>query len=360
MRLAIDASRSIDGYQKTGVEVVSDALLRAMAVSTPEGAQISYYTPSRISWIPVNQQRVVPGHRFWTILRFSLALWRDRPDALFVPVHAMPWWLPKTVVRVIHDVSFFRAPDAYSWRERTYMRLDLWRARRRCHRVIVPTEAVKDDLVGLAGFPPERVTVTGWGLNEPGHAVVPAKAGTQKVLPAPDGVAAPFVLFVSRVEEKKNVANLIRAFAEFRKTHPEWRLVLAGKPGHGYDRITPLLSEPGVEALGYISDDRKWQLLAEARMLAIVSKEEGFAFPMLEAFHAGVPVVASDIPVLREIGGEACVYAAPTDVAGIAAALSVAADDPALRERLVAAGTELLRHYEWETVAQKVWAAFRR
>jgi glycosyltransferase involved in cell wall biosynthesis len=344
MRLAIDASRSVDGFQKTGVEVVSDELLRAMAASVPAGTEITYYTPSRISWLPETQQRVIPGRRFWTIWHLSRALLRDRPDALLVPVHTLPWWLPRKVVRVVHDVSFFREPGAYSWRERAYMRLDLWRARRRCQRVIVPTVAVKEDVVTLAGFPKEKVVVTGWGMlgKRPDAAPV---------------ARAPFIFFVSRVEEKKNVANLIRAFSAFRTTHPEWRLVLAGKPGYGHERIAPLLTEPGVEALGYITDARKWELLGQASMLAIVSKEEGFAFPMLEAFGAGVPVVASSIPVLREIGQEACEYASPTDVTAIAAALGKVADDAALRARLVAAGRERLKDYRWEAVAAKTWDA---
>ncbi len=387
MILAIDASRSLDAIQKTGVEVVSDELLRALAASQPANVDIIYYTPKKISWLPESQQKIIPGHRFWTIWHLSRALHRDQPDALLAPVHALPWWLPKKTIRVIHDVSFFREPNAYSLRERTYMRLDLWRAKKFCQAIIVPTEAVKKDLVELAGFSPEKIVATGWGAGPmpvnwqsksnqqvrsaiPAHPPSPASAATRDEqkpnrLPLEERRAsesvragAPeshFVFFVSRVEEKKNVANLIKAFTIFRQTHPDWKLILAGKPGHGFENIQPLLNQPGVESLGYITNEQKWDFLSRASMLAIVSKEEGFAFPMLEAFQADVPVVASNIPVLREIGAGACVYAAPTDPGAIAAAFSKVADDQVMSQQLITAGHQRLAQYQWSEVAKKVW-----
>ncbi len=114
MKLAIDASRSVDRIQKTGVEVVSDALLKALEASCPADVRITYYTPELIPWLPQEKQRILPYIRFWTVIHLSLALWKDRPDALFVPVHNLPLWLPKRVVRIIHDISSFRTPQAYA------------------------------------------------------------------------------------------------------------------------------------------------------------------------------------------------------------------------------------------------------
>jgi glycosyltransferase involved in cell wall biosynthesis len=271
---------------------------------------------------------------------------RDKPDALFVPVHTLPFFCPKKTVRAIHDVSFLRQPDAYSLRERTYMKFDLWRAKRICTSVIVPTEAVKHDLVNLLGWSAEKIIVTGWGVPE---ALVPPNP-----VPAPKN---PFVLFVSRVEEKKNVANIIRAFGLFKETHPEWELILAGKPGHGFEAIEPFLKNPGVHHLGYISNEKKAELLATTSMLAFVSREEGFAFPMLEAFQAKVPVLASSIPTLTEIAEDAALFAEPNDVKKIAENMSLIADNSAVRTSLVAKGTEKLKKYSWESVTEKVLGA---
>lgn len=339
-RIAVDASRSVESTQKTGVEVVSDELLKRLCHL--EG--FTFYTPQEISWIPQESQRIIKRSSFWTIIGFSLAMLRHKPDALFVPVHTLPFFCPKKTVRIIHDVSFLRHPQAYSLRERTYMKLDLWRARRICSSVIVPTEAVKRDLIELLDWDPDRIVVTGWGI--------PSK--TLSTGSVSGAVEKPFILFIGRIEEKKNVANIIRAFEIFHKTHPNWELILAGKPGYGFEAIKPLLTAPGVRYVGYVSEEKKAELLATASSLVLLSNEEGFAFPMLEAFQARVPVLASSIPTLTEIADDAALFADPADVTTIAQNMARLADSPALCEELIKKGEEKLKKYSWDAVIQKV------
>lgn len=377
-RLAVDASRSIDGVQKTGVEVVSDALLKKLCHSegvskTTEGSsgdpsvgtsslratRLTFYTPREIPWLPKESQYVITRHRFWTIIGLSFAMLRDKPDALFVPVHTLPFFCPKKTVRAIHDVSFLRQPDVYSLRERIYMKFDLWRAKRVCSSVIVPTEAVKRDLVNLLGWPEEKIVVTGWGVPESRHPGEGRDLALPYSLTLDAGLVSgmtnqPFLLFIGRIEEKKNVANIIRAFGIFKETHPDWKFILAGKPGYGFEAIEPLLKNPGVHHLGYISHEKKTELFANAFMLAFVSREEGFAFPMLEAFQVKIPVLASSIPTLTEIAEDAALFAEPNDVRKIAENMSLIADNSAVRASLVAKGTEKLKKYSWESVTEKV------
>ena len=342
--IAIDASRSIESVQKTGVEVVSDALLTNLERMRPDTINLTFYTPKMISWLPKNLQQIISHHKFWTILGLSFAMLRDKPHVLFVPVHALPFFCPKKTIRVIHDVSFLRTPEAYCLRERLYMRMDLLRAKYICSDVIVPTEAVKNDLIHLLHWPQEKIVVTGWGIPEIKTTLHnPSKEQTN-----------PFILFIGRIEEKKNVANLIRAFALFHKTHPHWKLILAGKPGYGFEQIIPLLETPGVEHLGYVSEEKKSELLYSASMLALISYEEGFAFPMLEAFQAHIPVIASAIPTLMEIGEDAAIFADPNDIATLASNMKRVADDELLREQLVTRGSEKLKKYSWEKVTEQI------
>lgn len=350
MKLAIDASRSIDRIQKTGVEVVSDALLRELERTCPADVEITYYTPERISWLPEAKQRILPYNRFWTIMHLSWALFKDRPDALFVPVHNLPLWLPKRVVRVIHDISSFRTPQAYALKERWLIRRDARRARKACKTVFVPTEAVKQDLQQLAGYVPSQILVTGWALDTTTIPEVKQEA---------EAPVAPYLLFIGRIEEKKNVRLLIEAFRLFKTDHPEWRLMLAGRPGHGFSDIEPLLFEPGITHVGFVTNEEKWKLLRSAQAVVIPSKEEGFSFPMLEAFYVGVPVVASDIPPLHDVGGEACVYVSPVEAVSVAEGLSQIVSESELRARLVAAGRERLKRFSWTRIAQQVWESIR-
>ncbi len=348
MRLAIDASRSLDRLQKTGVEVVSDALLKTLEATCPTNVDISYYTPELISWLPKHKQKIVPGKRFWTVWHLSWALWRDRPDALFVPVHNLPSWVPKRVVRIVHDISSFRTPEAYALKERMLIKRDAERSRLLCRTVFVPTEAVKQDLKQLVGFQDSQVVVTGWALDK---SLIPPET---KSTSSPEH---PYLLFIGRLESKKNVAILIEAFQRFHATHPDWRLMLIGKPGHGYETIEPLLHHPNIIQRGYVTNEEKWEALRQATALVIPSKEEGFSFPMLEAFQAGIPVIASDILPLRDVGGEACVYVSLDKANGFSEAFEVLAGNKLPVSTLIEQGRKRLQKYQWSEVARQVWQA---
>ena len=107
--------------------------------------------------------------------------------------------------------------------------------------------------------------------------------------------------------------------------------------------------------MGYISEEKKRELLFESAALVLVSKEEGFGFPILEAFDFGLPVVASDIPVLREIGGDACVYVnpcSPEDIARGLATVIVGADHEL---PIIQKGRERLKDFSWQKTAEKIF-----
>jgi alpha-1,3-rhamnosyl/mannosyltransferase len=164
-----------------------------------------------------------------------------------------------------------------------------------------------------------------------------------------------FVEILKQRVAQKNTARLLKAFQQFHAANPEWKLMLIGKPGQGYKKIKPLLKQEGVHELGYVSDEEKTSWLGRATMLAHVSLEEGFCFPLLEAFAAGVPVLASDIPVLREVGGEACLFVTPTDEDSIVAGMAKLAQNRNLQTTLIARGAERVKEYTWKEVAEKAW-----
>jgi glycosyltransferase involved in cell wall biosynthesis len=96
-----------------------------------------------------------------------------------------------------------------------------------------------------------------------------------------------------------------------------------------------------------------------ARLFAYVSTSEGFGLPLLEAFAARVPVVASDAGALPEVGGDAAVYASPTDEGQIADALSRGWHDEDLRRALVACGLARLDAFSWEATARATVTVYR-
>ncbi len=99
---------------------------------------------------------------------------------------------------------------------------------------------------------------------------------------------------------------------------------------------------------GYVTDEQKRSLLASATTLAYPSLYEGFGFPVLEGFAAGVPVLTSTAASLPEVAGDAAISVEPEDLGGIEDGLARLFRDAELRERLITAGRARLPMFTWE------------
>ncbi len=112
--------------------------------------------------------------------------------------------------------------------------------------------------------------------------------------------------------------------------------------------------------LGLLSEGRLAAVRAGAVAVLVPSRKEGFGLPVLEAMAAGVPVLASDTPALREVGGDAATYLPAGDAGAWAEAISAAAAaSPPEREARARAGRERAAAFTWERTADGLLAAYR-
>lgn len=160
-----------------------------------------------------------------------------------------------------------------------------------------------------------------------------------------------YVLAVGGIEPRKGTIDLLEAFALLRENHPELSLVIAGGETlfdyRSYREAFDFRArELGVTArvLGTVDQRRMHTLVAAASAFSFVSTKEGFGLAAMEALAAGTPVVARDLPVLREIFGDAVAYA--SEPASIAIRL-----DEALTRNDTEQGRELARSYTWSAAA---------
>jgi len=139
-------------------------------------------------------------------------------------------------------------------------------------------------------------------------------------------------------------------------------LVLTGS--HGEDPLRPLVTElsldDDVELLGWVGADQLEVLYRDAVAYLFPSRFEGFGLPVLEAMARGCPVVCSDIPVLREVGGGAALYVDTLDPDVVASTVRRLLADEALRGSLAVAGIERAKRFSWDRVAEATMAVLSR
>jgi len=262
-------------------------------------------------------------------------------------------------VVTVHDLHYRVHPDTHFGMRALGMRALVPLAVRRAHRLIVPSEATRADLLRFTGAERERVDVIPEGIGQSPGTQGDAGAGRERLGAGERQV----VLSVSAKRPHKNLARLIGALARI----PGERrplLVLPGYPTPYEAELRELARARDVSAdvrfLGWVSSKELDDLYAAADCFVFPSLYEGFGLPVLEAMARGVPVATSGRASLAEVAGDAALRFDPDDEASIAAAIETLLGDEALRERLRAAGRERASGFTWERAADLTVAAYRR
>ncbi|MGE5691114.1 MAG: glycosyltransferase family 4 protein [Pseudomonadota bacterium] len=328
--VVIDAD--VLGRNRTGDETYTENLLRALA-PLAEGVRIAAVT-RRPELVPAGIEPVALAARSQE-LRMAVSLprllRRLRP-ALAHFQHALPLRLDVPAVVTIHDLSFERDPSLMGLLDRLTFKTMVPRAVRRAERVLAVSERTRGDLRELYGTPDAKIVVTPNGVDP---AFGPGEA---------DG--EPFLLFVGAIQERKD--PLAAADAAAAVGLP---LVVVGPEKE--PALARELERRGARLRGYVAKPELAELYRAAAALLLPSRYEGFGLPVLEALASGTPVVAAPEPALREVAGDAAVYADRDGFAdGVRRAL-------AERDRLRAAGLERAKAFSWEETARRTLAVYR-
>lgn len=319
MRIGIDG-RALQG-RRTGVGRYVFELCRELDTLLPQ-AEFFVYAPEPVE-LPVTSGRWrcrVEPRRWarklkpiaWLKVRAGKLCRQDRLDAFWGSATLLPS-LPAGIRRLstVYDLTFRIAPETMSgthlMAQRLFFRRDVRRAE---HRMAISDGTAQrlEDWLG-----PPRAIVVRPAVSRAFRPGTPAAvSGTLTAL----GISRPYFLAVATWEPRKNLELLIRVFralqseGEFR----DYRLVLAGGAGWKDERLRALLQPPNhtVIPLGFVTDEHLAHLYAGSRAFVFPSRYEGFGIPVLEARACGAAVVTTDLPEIREAGGEDAVYVQPT------------------------------------------------
>ncbi len=369
IRIACDA-RPL-GRVKTGIARYVQGILEAL-LEFEEVREIALWSPREIAPgdVLAGDPRVRPSVQggwkgnLWMQLVVPFLLARTSPDLFHATLFLPPFLGPGRFVVNIYDLTPYRYPETMERGNRYLLRALLPLAVSRAHRVVVPSEFTKEEVIGRWPAAAHKVVVVPGGPSLGNRGDPSPPEGEDDELLRRYGVRRPFLLSVGTLEPRKNLVRLVEAFAVLQQQgFRDLQLVLAGVPGWGsrplrraWERC-PVRS--AVKAIGFVPDAVLEALYRQAELFLFPSLYEGFGFPPLEAMAAGTCVVASPRGSLPECLGEAAAWVDPLDVGMIAERSAQLLRDPDLRMDFVQRGYRRVARYSWRESAAGTLEVYR-
>ena len=353
-----------------GTQIYAEELMKGLATVDKENEYIVFLNREAAALpLPEGFQRVVCP--ISALSRFKRYLWEQgtfprflRPFKLDV-LHSLgyvgPLRTPCPHAVTIHDISYIGMGKAMPRSRRLTLGVLVPRCARRADRVIAVSEFSRREIAQHTGAPLDKIDVTLEACRE----LPPPARESWDELATQYAVAEPYLVAFSSTGGHKNLARLVKAFAQVADEVPH-HLLFIGRLAKGGDTsggdIARAVEGTGLEnrvsATGYIPEDHILPLLQHADAFAFPSWYEGFGLPVLEAQRAGLPVACSMAASLPEVAGDAAIYFDPLSTEEMADALRSLLTDPTRRQALAQASTENVRRFSWEQTARETLRSY--
>ncbi len=302
----------------------------------------------RVVW----HERAIDPIQPWGILQSGAWVRSVRADVYLSPFYLRPVSPGCPSLLTIHDVWPLRLPVGLSWLKGRLYRASLAYARG-ARFIVTSSRFSQGEIATLLRLPSDRVRAIRLGVPPPVAEAEPRR---------PERLAeGPFALVVGDNRPRKNLAVLARAWATF-GARPPLGLVSAGPVDARFPSLERFANDAhatGVTSLGWVEESELAWLYRNATVVLFPSLYEGFGFPLVEAFVRGVPALAADIPVLREIGEGAARFVEPERSDAWAGEVARLAASPAERAGLAEAGRVRARELPYRETAQATLTLLR-
>lgn len=367
MRIRVEAS-SLANTNLSGVAQYTKRLTEALSNQPNTWVQASYFnflnrqiTPSLTIKEPLDSNTLLPLRVYAKLQSYGTAPAFDSLKSKKVDLTIFPnfatWPTMRSRLRatVIHDLTYLYFPEVVEVKNLAHLRRVVPRSIQEADFIITVSEAVKAELVKEFQLSPDKCIVTPIPPEEsfahPNNNEVHKKYNipTQK-----------YIYFIGTLEPRKNLPTLIAAYRLLpQKIRDEYSLVLAGGKGWKTEASQASIDEAIVAGehvihIGYIDQADSSALFQKASVFVMPSIYEGFGMPILEAIASHTPVVASDIPVLRETGEDAALYANPDKPADFADKIEMLLTSPKLVTDLDKKAAARLKKISWQDNATRI------
>jgi len=354
MIIGIDASKAAV-KERTGIEnYVYQLILNLKALDRDHIYFL--YTNAPLPTELVNSvnfvEKLIPFTYAWNSFFLPLSVYKNPCDVYLQPTDRIPWSAPKKSIGVIHDLAWKYFPNAYNAKNKYFQIKAIKSLAKKDIKTICVSRSTENDLIKFYPVFKKKTKVISLGYD---NAIFHQIAKPKNILKLKEK----FILFTGRLEERKNLVRLIRAFVilknEYKITH---KLVLAGSPGYNFDLIKQEIRKSGnfandIIIPGHIGHDQLPDILSAADVFAFPTLYEGFGLPIIEAMACGAPVLTSGASSMPEVAGKAALFCNPLDENDIAKKLYKLISDEKLRKQLTVSGLNQAAKFSWQKTAEE-------
>lgn len=366
MRIVIDTTQA--QKTKTGLKTYADSIISSIEKIDKDNKYFNWNAPKIFS---SNNflARALNGviEIICRQLILSVRIWLNKIDIYYTPGYYSPVLCPAKRIIVIHDLIFLSYPQEYNFLSYQYLKLSTNLSIKRADYIIATSENTKKDIIKYyPAVSEEKIRVVYAAASNQFRKI---ENDTKEIeLRKKLNIKNKYLMYAGGLTEHKNIAGLLKIFAEFKKikgnfTQISYSLVMPG-PYELPTEVTKIINElklsQDIIYPGYVSLGDLVGLYNYAEVFVFPSYYEGFGIPPLEAMSCGCPVVASNRTSLPEVIGEGGVLCNPDDHKLFAKKIVEVESNPDYRRELIQNGLRQAAKFSWDFSAQETIAIFNR
>lgn len=362
MIIGIDANEA-NTTTRVGVGQYAYNVLKQLHRLDQKNSYFIYLKRSPLNDLPKirkNWQYIIVSPQFlWTKLALPLKLFsqKQKLSLFFSFGHYSPSPCPCPTIPSILDLGYLKYPQQFT--KKDFYQLKNWTQKsvKKARHLITISNFSKKEIQKVFNINPQKITIAPMGVGD----IKKISTTKTKQILKKFNIKPPYFLALGTLKPNKNIPFLLHCFARFVKSHPNYQLVIAGKKGWLFQKIfetvTKLKLADSTIFTDFISETEKWILLKQTTALIIPSTYEGFGIPALEAMKLKTPVIASSIPVFKEILGSSAILISPKKPDHLVSAMNQITQ-PKTHRKYSRLGPAQAKRFTWEATAKIILALF--
>jgi len=295
--------------------------------------------------------------KYWYDVKLPMALRSIKPDVLIQPYGFCSLTTKVPQLLVLHDLAFKHFPEFIPKHHLYYYRAFTKKFLDKAKKIATVSEFSKNDMIQQYKIAPGKINVV---FSAAKNIFQSIGISDQQKIKEKYSDGNEYFLFTGGIHPRKNLITLLKAFSLFKKwQRSNMKLLVAGRLAWQYDTVLEKLKtykyRDDVVLLNYLPEDELANITASAYAMVFPSLFEGFGVPVIEAMQCAVPVITSNTSSLPEIAGSAALYADPNNADAIAKEMLQLYKDETLRSKLIEAGIQQARKFNWDRTADLFW-----